>query len=87
MWAVGEEVGDLVVVNGIVVGGAEGTGGRVLRRGGIVKIVLIIIDGLIGAPLDNEARRLEKGLLLMEGDGLDTRDSRVGDGEHGPGVT
>ncbi len=52
MGAVGEEIGDFVIINGVVVGVGKA---NVLYVGRwfVVNIVLGIIDGLIRAPLDD----------------------------------
>ena len=57
MGAVSKEVGDFIVVKGIVVGRGE----TIWRRGGgwyVVEIILGIVNRLVWSPLDDKARRL-----------------------------
>ena len=42
-----------------------------------VEVILGVIEGLIGAVLNHEVTKLEQGLSLLEGNGVDSRDGKV----------
>ena len=50
-----------------------------INRGHKIEIVLIVVDGLVGAPFDHKSGVLYKGLTFVQCDGLDTRNRGVGD--------
>ena len=78
-----EEVMELVGVNGIVVGNV-----KTVVWGGIggskISVIFVVVDGVVGAPLDDEATLLDKGLALEGRKGFDTRNGVVGHREEGP---
>jgi hypothetical protein len=77
-----------VGVDRVVSGGV----GKIIVKGGIwwwVKIGVIfrVVNGVIGAPLDDEAPGLEERLSFVEGKSVDPGDGGVRNGEFGPAMT
>ena len=82
------EVVKFGVVDGVEIGEGESVviGGWALW-GFVIKIVFVVIDGVVGAPFNNEAVFLEEGHFVADGKGLDASDGRVRDRKLGPAVS
>jgi hypothetical protein len=82
-----ERWGDRKRTDGMRIGRGVGAIGRGSVGRKNIRIVFRVVDRLVVSPFDDEAGCLEKRLLVVEGECLDTGDGGVGDGELGPLVT
>ena len=61
---ISREIGNFIGVYGVVIGRCKTEGGRGVRRGRIVEIILVVVDRLIWAPFNDEAGVLEEGRAI-----------------------
>ena len=59
----------------------------IVGRGNVVAIVFVIVDRVVGTPLDDETRSLDEWLAFVGRKGFNASDGDVGHGEGGPAVT
>ena len=59
----------------------------IVGRGDVVAIVFVVVDRVVGTPLDDETRILDEGLAFVGRKGFNASDGHVGHGEGGPAVT
>ena len=65
----------------------SGVGVYGIRAGNEIEIVFGVVDRVVWAPLDDETALLNKGLILVEGEGLNTRDGGIGHRNRKPVMT
>jgi len=63
--------------------------GEIIVKGGVgrglkIGVIFGVIDGVIGAPFNDESSGLEERLTIVEGKGVDPGNGGVGDGKFGP---
>jgi hypothetical protein len=80
------EVGKFGVIDGREVVGERNISGGT-NRSGIVTVVFVVEDGVVGPPLNDEARLLNDGLVFELRESLDAGDGSVRHGKDGPAVS
>ena len=82
MRGVAEEVFDFSIFDGVVVGGIKTVGP--VRNDVVVTVVFGGVDGVVGAPLDDEASRLQEGLLIRDAQSVNALDRCIRQRERRP---
>ena len=80
------KVSKFKVVDGVVIGGMREIIGVGSGDGLVVKVVLVVIDGVVRAPLNDKTALLDERLAVTRGKGLNTCNDGVGNGQRSPAV-
>ena len=78
-----KEVVELAGINGIKQRGVKNIVSKV-GRGLVVDVVGVVVNGLVGAPFDDEPAGLNEGLLVLNGQRLDAGDGSISHGKDLP---